>query len=295
MISKYSYGHTVTKQIINALKAHVVRSRTAIAAVFLGVYNESEFDVERLPETLEKITVFLKNETRNTDMVFSFAGKLKWLIILSQSGEREATAFLRRLYVSVKNNDILDLENQEILFSASVAEIGNDEGSFEKLVTEGTLALTESLSKGPEQIEYVTTFKKRPLETVKVSILEENDVFRKVLYRTIENLNLNNFETEIKEFQDGYEFLESDWYFSSHTHLIIMNDILPRQSGLDVLHKIRMLPNNKKFIVFMMTKRSSEEDMIYAYESGADNYFIKPFNLRLLEVEIKRTLERLWT
>ena len=99
--------------------------------------------------------------------------------------------------------------------------------------------------------------------------MEENDIFRNALYRTIDNLNFDNFETEIKEFQDGYEFLESNWHLSSHTHLIIMNDILPRQSGLDVLHKIRMLPNNKRFIVFIMTKRSSEEDMIYAYESGA--------------------------
>jgi DNA-binding response OmpR family regulator len=45
----------------------------------------------------------------------------------------------------------------------------------------------------------------------------------------------------------------------------------------------------------MMTKRSSEEDMIYAYESGVDSYFIKPFNLRLLEIEVKRTFERLYT
>ncbi len=45
----------------------------------------------------------------------------------------------------------------------------------------------------------------------------------------------------------------------------------------------------------MMSKRNSQEDIIYAYESGADNYLIKPFNLRLLEIEIKRTFERLWT
>jgi DNA-binding response OmpR family regulator len=125
--------------------------------------------------------------------------------------------------------------------------------------------------------------------------LEENAIFRNALYRTIDNINLDNFEVEIKEFEDGYEFLESNWYLSNQTHLIIMNDILPRQSGLDVLHRIRALPNNKRFIVFMMSKRSSEEDMIYAYESGADNYYIKPFNLRLLEVEIKRTFERLWS
>jgi len=295
LISNYTFEDSIAKQIFCALRAHVVRSRTVITAVFLGLYNESEFDADKLSAAAEKITDFLKNTTRKTDFVFKFSGQLKWFIILSQSGEREATAFLRRLYILAKNTDIPIIENHDILFSASVAEIGNDDGEFEELVADGVLALAESLSKGSEYIEYITTHKKRPVETIRVSILEENDIFRNALYRTIDNLNFDNFETEIKEFQDGYEFLESNWHLSSHTHLIIMNDILPRQSGLDVLHKIRMLPNNKRFIVFIMTKRSSEEDMIYAYESGADNYFIKPFNLRLLEVEIKRTFERLWS
>ncbi len=296
MISEYSFEHAVTtKQFFNALRAHVVRSRTATTVVFLGLHNTSELDAAELPEVEGKITDFLINETRKSDFVFKFTGQPQWFIILSQTGEREAAAFLRRLYKSVKNNGVPALENHELFFSAGVAEIGNDEGTFEELIAEGMSALAESLSKGPAQIEYISTFKKRPLEKVKVSILEENAIFRNVLFRTIANLDLGHFEVEIKEFQDGYDFLESNWYLSSHTHLIIMNDILPRQSGLDVLHKIRMMPNNQRFIVFMMTKGSSEEDIIYAFESGADNYFLKPFNLHLLEVEIKRTFERLWS
>jgi len=295
-MSEYTFEHAVTtKQFFNALRAHVVRSRTAITVVFLGLYNVNEFEIEEMPAIEDKLTDFLVNETRKSDFVFKFLDQPQWFVILSQTGEREAAAFLRRLYISVKNNGIPTLESQECIFSASVAEIGNEEGTFEELIAEGISALTESLGKGPEHIEYISTFKKRPLEKVRVSILEENAIFRNVLYRTIDNLDLDHFETEIKVFQDGYEFLESTWYLSSHTHLIIMNDILPRQSGLDVLHKVRMMPNNKRFIVFLMTKGSSEEDMIYAFESGADNYFIKPFNLRLLEVEIKRTFERLWS
>jgi CheY-like chemotaxis protein len=237
----------------------------------------------------------LTNQTRKSDFVFKISNDPIWFMVLAQSGEREAAAFLRRLFRMVRTEGIPALNNQKLLFSASVAEIGNDEGTFEELIAVGALALKKSLSKGPEQIEYIASFKKRPSEKVRVSILEENAIYRDVLHRTLDNLDLGHFELEIKEFQDGYEFLESKWYLSSHTHLILMNDILPRQSGLDVLHEIRRLPNNKRIIVFMMTKRSSEEDMIYAYESGVDSYFIKPFNLRLLEIEVKRTFERLYT
>ncbi len=295
MISEYSFEHSVTtKQIFDALKAHVMRSRTAITTVFLGLYGGSDTASAEIPD-VEEITAFLTNQTRKSDFVFKISNDPIWFMVLAQSGEREAAAFLRRLFRMVRTEGIPALNNQKLLFSASVAEIGNDEGTFEELIAVGALALKKSLSKGPEQIEYIASFKKRPSEKVRVSILEENAIYRDVLHRTLDNLDLGHFELEIKEFQDGYEFLESKWYLSSHTHLILMNDILPRQSGLDVLHEIRRLPNNKRIIVFMMTKRSSEEDMIYAYESGVDSYFIKPFNLRLLEIEVKRTFERLYT
>ena len=101
MISQYSFEDTIAEQIFNALRTYVVRSRTVITAIFLGLYNENEFTIEETPETEEKITGFLKHTTRKSDFVFKFAGQTKWFIILSQSGERGA-AFLRRLYILVK-------------------------------------------------------------------------------------------------------------------------------------------------------------------------------------------------
>ena len=74
-----------------------------------------------------------------------------------------------------------------------------------------------------------------------------------------------------------------------------MSDVLPRKNGLDVLHELRDMPSEEKFTVLMMTRRNSEEDMIYAYESGTDGYLVKPFNIRLFEAQVKRILSRVWT
>ena len=63
LISELLFEHAITKQIFNALRAHVVRSRAAITVVFLGLCNESEFGTEKLPEAVERITDFLKNKT----------------------------------------------------------------------------------------------------------------------------------------------------------------------------------------------------------------------------------------
>jgi len=294
MLSEPSHEQIEIKKVFNVLRANVIRSRTTFTVIFLTIYKQIIFDKEDKQDVDMEISAFLQNEIRQTDLFFKLSNPSEWCLIL-QNGEKEASVFLRRLFLDVKNKKISLFEKYEVSFSASVAEIGNSDGTFEEMIENSRIALEDSLSKGPWQIEYITAFKKRQLEEIKISILEENDVFRQALCTTLENLTLEHFEVNIRTFQDGYEFLNSDWFTSSHTHLIIMNDILPRQNGLDVLHEIRKLPNNKRFIIYMMTKRKSEEDMIYAYESGVDNYLIKPFNLRLFEGQLKRAFERLLT
>lgn len=270
------------KDFFNVLKANVVRSRTTITAVFLSA------SFKRLGFQQEDLTSYLGSKIRKTDFLFELKEPHKWCIILSQSGEEEAQAFLNRLFADTNIVSSLTL-------SATIIEIGNNRVEFEELLEVGNRALDAVNSTGsPFEVTYISQFKEKDIEKIKVSILEENEIFRNVLSSSMENMNVDMFELEIKAFSNGYDFLESNWYRSSHTHIIIMNDILPRKNGLEVLHMVKQLPNEQRFITYMMTKKKSEEDMLYAYEIGVDEYLIKPFNIRLFEAQIRRTFERLW-
>lgn len=270
------------KDFFNVLKANVVRSRMTITAVFLSA------SFKKLEFKQEDLTSYLGNQIRKTDFLFELKEPHKWCIILSQSGEEEAQAFLNRLFA---DSNIVS----SLTLSAIIIEIGNNRVEFEELLEVGNRALDEVISTGsPFEVSYIPQFKEKDVEKIKVSILEENEIFRNVLSSSMENMNVDMFELEIKAFSDGYDFLESNWYRSSHTHIIIMNDILPRKNGLEVLHMVKQLPNEQRFITYMMTKKKSEEDMLYAYEIGVDEYLIKPFNIRLFEAQIRRTFERLW-
>lgn len=288
------YGQQLTS-FFYVLTANVVRARSPIAVMFLSIFNRNDMNRNDEDQVHEEMTLFLQSTIRQTDLLFSLSGSFEWCIILSQSREEEASAFFRRLMMKVNNDkrDLLRLKN--IQLAAGIAEIGNNNVVFEDLLESGSQALSHAIDKGAWQIEYVHAYKEKQVETIKVSIVEEDSIFQHVLRKTIESMEVPLFQLEIKSFTDGYEFLQSDWFASSHTHIIIMNDILPRKNGLEVLHAIRKLPNNKKFIIFMMTKKKPEEDMIYAYESGVDEYLVKPFNLRLFKAQMKRKLDRLWS
>lgn len=50
--------------------------------------------------------------------------------------------------------------------------------------------------------------------------------------------------------------------------------------GLDVLRRIRNLPNSKQYTVLMLTGRSGEQDIAQALQLGADDYMTKPFSTK---------------
>jgi CheY-like chemotaxis protein len=277
--------------LFDVLKANVIRSHMEMTVIFLKatVTDSHQFNV--IEKLEEQIAHFFVSEVRNTDMLFKLEGSLRWGILLPQNGEEEGKAFLNRIFQLVKNENFPTKIDSAFTLQGIIVEIKNDQVMFEDLIDKQFEVLSQ-LSE-PWEIEIVTSFKAQPIKRVKVSILEENAIFSEVLELTVQKMIVDHFQLETKVFSDGYEFLQSDWYLSGHTHIVIMNDILPRKNGLNVLHALRQMANQKKFIIYMMTNRKSQSDMIYAYESGVDEYLIKPFDLNLFQAQLKRTFARL--
>jgi len=275
----------------DVLKANVTRSNMEMTVIFLKATVTDPNQNNVIEELEEHIANFLVSEVRNTDMLFKLDGSLRWGILLTQNGEEEGNAFLNRIFQLVKNDYFPSKIDSTFTLQGIIVAVKNDQVTFEDLKGKQFEVFNE-LSE-PWEIEIVTSFKAQPLKRVKVSILEENAIFSEVLEMTVQKMVIDHFQLETKVFSDGYEFLQSDWYLSGHTHLVIMNDILPRKNGLNVLHTLRNMANQKKFIIYMMTNRNSQGDMNYAYESGVDEYLIKPFDLNLLQAQLKRTFARL--
>lgn len=126
------------------------------------------------------------------------------------------------------------------------------------------------------------------INEVDIFILEPDDLFRKIIYRTINDINLKT-KINIFNYADGYEFIQ-DVKGVNNFSLFIVNDILPKKNGLEVANHIRTFDN--KSIMYFMTRSETEEDMLYALNLGVDNYFVKPFNLKLFQSIIKNRIIR---
>lgn len=71
--------------------------------------------------------------------------------------------------------------------------------------------------------------------------------------------------------------------------LIILDWMMPRISGLEILKTIKLEPDLKDIPVFMLTAKGQEDDELAGIKYGAERYITKPFSPReLLELVIER-------
>jgi two-component system phosphate regulon response regulator PhoB len=74
--------------------------------------------------------------------------------------------------------------------------------------------------------------------------------------------------------------------------LVLLDWMLPDQSGLRLLGRIRSDRDFKDIPVIMLTAKSMEEDKIAGLETGADDYVTKPFSPRELLARSRALLRR---
>ena len=68
--------------------------------------------------------------------------------------------------------------------------------------------------------------------------------------------------------------------------VIVLDVMLPGMNGYQVCHQIRK-EKDKHVPIIMLTARDTLEDKLNGFDSGADDYLVKPFALPELEARIK--------
>ncbi len=84
------------------------------------------------------------------------------------------------------------------------------------------------------------------------------------------------------------------WDFIGHRkpNLVLLDWMLPDQTGLRLLSRVRADRQFQDIPVIMLTAKSMEEDKIAGLNTGADDYVTKPFSPRELLARAKALLRR---
>ena len=71
--------------------------------------------------------------------------------------------------------------------------------------------------------------------------------------------------------------------------LILLDIMMPKIDGITVLETIRTVSD---LPIILLTAKGQEEDKLFGYEMGADDYVTKPFSPKILIAKIKALLKR---
>jgi len=122
-------------------------------------------------------------------------------------------------------------------------------------------------------------------EHITVLVVEDEPHIRRVLEY---NLKLDGFEVYLAE--DGSSGLKLAR--EKNPDVILLDWLMPKMDGLQVLKELKADPCMKYIPVFMLTAKGMLNDVTQALEVGADGYITKPFNPMQLGKTIKDKLEK---
>lgn len=109
--------------------------------------------------------------------------------------------------------------------------------------------------------------------------------------REIETIALRNSGYQVQAFETAKELYRK--INESIPDLVLLDVMLPDESGYDIVKKIRKNPTTKKLPVIMVTAKTQEIDMIKGLDDGADDYIKKPFSIMELISRVKALLRRM--
>jgi len=116
-----------------------------------------------------------------------------------------------------------------------------------------------------------------------ILVVEDDYRLREIIAK---NLERNGYEVlQAVNGEEGYQTFEE-----TYVDLIITDIMMPKVDGNALVKRVRYL--NKDIPIIMLTALESYYDKEKSYNNGADDYMVKPVNMKELLLRIKALLKR---
>lgn len=123
------------------------------------------------------------------------------------------------------------------------------------------------------------------MENEYILIVDDEERMRKLIKDFLKQKGYPTIEAS-----DGEEALKTFEENKNKIKLILLDVMMPKLDGWSVLRQIRQESNVP---VIILTARGEEQDELFGFELGADEYISKPFSLKILVARVEAILKRL--
>ncbi|MCG1023345.1 diguanylate cyclase [Sutcliffiella horikoshii] len=244
-------------------------------------------------EVLKGLAAYMKHHMRTGDVFARYGGE-EFAMLLPKTTKEQAEKLIGRLLEGFMKVTFHAYQASfSCSFSGGVVQITEESLSLEHAMERADKALYEAKRKGKARVEVYEGGQEVVIQKVKVAIVDDDEIVRMMLSEVVGKLSVPaNRTLEIETFEDGKSFLQSEWLQSQDRYVIILDGMMPKMDGLEVLQKLRAQRRHDQFKVMMLTSRKSERDIQKALQLGADDYVTKPFKLLEVEARLQHLIKR---
>jgi signal transduction histidine kinase/ligand-binding sensor domain-containing protein/DNA-binding response OmpR family regulator len=124
---------------------------------------------------------------------------------------------------------------------------------------------------------------RNPKKIIKILLVEDNDELRNYLKENLENYY------SVYEATDGVEGIKD--CIKINPDLVISDVMMPNKNGVEMCRELKTDIRISHIPIILLTARTSSEYKMEGLKTGADAYIEKPFDMKLLEIQIVNLLE----
>ena len=117
-----------------------------------------------------------------------------------------------------------------------------------------------------------------------ILIVDDEERMRKLIKDFLASKGYTSLEAE-----DGEKALQVFQENKNKISLILLDVMMPKLDGWSVLRQIRQ---TSKVPIIMLTARGEEQDELFGFELGVDEYISKPFSPKILVARVEAILKR---
>ncbi|MFC5404784.1 response regulator [Cohnella soli] len=266
----------------------IKRSYETFALVYAEI-DQSESDPGLRRVATRSLADFIQKSIRPTDRL-AHHPEGGFVLVLPKTVKDDAAKLMKRL-IQLFSEMPIDTNDgpKHVSFSAKVKEF-TDPG----ISVDECLALMPFTEADPQERQGLVLDSsddgKMAVRKLMVAIIDDDRLIRELLKQQLADIGEELYHVEVRAFEDGEAFFNDPWHRQNERFLVIIDRIMPKMDGLEVLSRIRAGYDRRRYLCVMVSSRGAETEIALAIQKGANDYVVKPFSLKELRVRIQRLI-----
>lgn len=235
----------------------------------------------------QSFVTFIKKQLRTRDLVIRW-GDGQFLLFLFDLKKKHLKAVLTR--IAKKYYEQSEDEFRIFMMASPMMSAVQD---VEQYVNKMNIALQAFKKKNKRRFQVQLMIPKME-ETVKgtfrIAIIQRDAFTEKLLVNYLKRITPEQFDIEMRSFENGAQFLNDEWSRSEYPYLVLIDTNVAQMSAVEFVTRLRKSYPKSQYAVFVLTNRINDAELVHLLHQGIDDYIVKPFSIEELLTKLKQII-----